>query len=409
MRRAFATELRDGPDPAASRSAADCAILAVVGDGMAGSHGVAAKVFGALGDAGGQRARDRAGRLGAQHLGGHRGQATRRARCAPCTRASTCRRTRSRSALIGPGIVGARAPRPARLAARAAARADARSTCGCAASSTSKRMLLADGEIELGGWREALQAQRRGRADLARVRAATCTAEHLPHAVIIDCSASAEVAAPLPRLARGRHPRRDAEQEGQQRRRSATTSRCKDGAPRRRHALPLRGDRRRRPAGDPDAARPARDRRRGRARSRASSPARSPTSSTSTTASSRSRRSCATAKQKGYTEPDPRDDLSGTDVARKLIILAREIGLDARARRRHGREPGAGGARRLHGRGVPRAAARATTPRCASATPRPRRPARCCATSAALDAAAGRATVGLGAARAHATRSPTSR
>ena len=34
-----------------------------------------------------------------------------------------------------------------------------------------------------------------------------------------------------------------------------------------------------------------------------------------------------TAKQKGYTEPDPRDDLSGTDVARKLIILGREIGL----------------------------------------------------------------------------------
>ncbi len=33
------------------------------------------------------------------------------------------------------------------------------------------------------------------------------------------------------------------------------------------------------------------------------------------------------AKQKGYTEPDPRDDLSGTDVARKLIILGREIGM----------------------------------------------------------------------------------
>ena len=33
------------------------------------------------------------------------------------------------------------------------------------------------------------------------------------------------------------------------------------------------------------------------------------------------------AKHKGYTEPDPRDDLSGTDVARKLIILAREVGL----------------------------------------------------------------------------------
>ena len=34
------------------------------------------------------------------------------------------------------------------------------------------------------------------------------------------------------------------------------------------------------------------------------------------------------AKAQGFTEPDPRDDLSGKDVARKLVILAREIGLD---------------------------------------------------------------------------------
>ncbi len=32
------------------------------------------------------------------------------------------------------------------------------------------------------------------------------------------------------------------------------------------------------------------------------------------------------ARSLGYTEPDPRDDLSGTDVARKLVILAREAG-----------------------------------------------------------------------------------
>jgi aspartokinase/homoserine dehydrogenase 1 len=33
------------------------------------------------------------------------------------------------------------------------------------------------------------------------------------------------------------------------------------------------------------------------------------------------------ARTKGYTEPDPRDDLSGKDVARKAVILAREAGL----------------------------------------------------------------------------------
>lgn len=33
------------------------------------------------------------------------------------------------------------------------------------------------------------------------------------------------------------------------------------------------------------------------------------------------------AKDKGFTEPDPRDDLSGMDVARKVLILAREAGM----------------------------------------------------------------------------------
>jgi len=33
------------------------------------------------------------------------------------------------------------------------------------------------------------------------------------------------------------------------------------------------------------------------------------------------------AMEKGFTEPDPRDDLAGMDVARKVLILAREVGI----------------------------------------------------------------------------------
>jgi aspartokinase/homoserine dehydrogenase 1 len=33
------------------------------------------------------------------------------------------------------------------------------------------------------------------------------------------------------------------------------------------------------------------------------------------------------AKAQGFTEPDPRDDLSGADVARKILILSREVGV----------------------------------------------------------------------------------
>lgn len=37
-------------------------------------------------------------------------------------------------------------------------------------------------------------------------------------------------------------------------------------------------------------------------------------------------RAVAIARDRGYTEPDPREDLGGTDVARKAVVLARELG-----------------------------------------------------------------------------------
>jgi len=37
-------------------------------------------------------------------------------------------------------------------------------------------------------------------------------------------------------------------------------------------------------------------------------------------------RAVAIARERGFTEPDPREDLRGTDVARKLTIVARELG-----------------------------------------------------------------------------------
>ena len=97
VRRAFDAELRDGQIQHVEVGLG-MSILAVVGDGMAGAHGVAAKVFNSLGRCRHQRAGHRAGRIRAQYFGGGRRQGAAPRRCAPCMPRSICRRTRCPSA-----------------------------------------------------------------------------------------------------------------------------------------------------------------------------------------------------------------------------------------------------------------------------------------------------------------------
>ncbi len=83
------------------------------------------------------------------------------------------------------------------------------------ALASSRRMLLGTRAIGLDDWREPW-ARSDTPLDLdAFVR--HVKAEHIPHAVIIDCSASAEVAGRYAEWLAAGHPRRHAQQEGQHR------------------------------------------------------------------------------------------------------------------------------------------------------------------------------------------------
>ena len=187
----------------------------------------------------------------------------------------------------------------------------------------SGEMVLAGGEIDPARWREAPGAVRQP-ADLAAF-ARHIQADHLPHAVIIDCSASAEVARHYHDwLAAGIHvvtPNKKANSGPLEYYESLKDARRAAGT----HYLyeATVG------AGLP-VIQTLRDLR------ETGDEVRSVEGIFSGTLAylfnvydGREAFSSIvrTAKQKGYTEPDPRDDLSGTDVARKLIILGREIGL----------------------------------------------------------------------------------
>jgi bifunctional aspartokinase / homoserine dehydrogenase 1 len=299
-----------------------CCILAAVGDGMAGQPGIAARFFGALGTAGvnvraiAQGSSER--NISVVIDGADATRALRAVHSGFYLSSQTLS-----IGVIGPGLVGgALLDQIAGQAAELRDRWDLDLRVRAIAGSA--RMLLADRRIELDGWRDALAAT--GRATDLGALADHVDAEHLPHAVIIDCTASEAVARRYPEwLRRGIHivtPNkrantaelafyRELEQTGRAAGRhylyEATV-----GA-----GLPIiqtirdlihTGDRVLEIEGILsgtlsylfnafDGDRPFSE-------------------------------IVAEARRRGYTEPDPRDDLSGMDVARKLVILGREIGLD---------------------------------------------------------------------------------
>ena len=194
----------------------DISVLAAVGDGMAGTPGVAARLFGALARAQvniraiAQGASERNISVAIASRDAHP-RAARRARQFLALAADDLDR-RDR---LGQGRRGA-AWTTARGAFRACA-AKPGSTCACAPWRTA-------GTCGWTNWARtpatgsSAAAQSRRDCDLDQFAAHVHT-EHLPHAIIIDCSASDAVAAHYADWLAQRHPRGHAEQAG--RRRSA--------------------------------------------------------------------------------------------------------------------------------------------------------------------------------------------
>ena len=319
VRRAFDAELRDGQIQRVDVGLG-LSILAVVGDGMAGAHGVAAKVFNSLGDAAisvraiAQGASER--NISVVVDGRGAAKALRAVHAAFYLSPNTLS-----IGLIGPGTVGRvfieqLATQIDRLRAL---NLDLR-VRGIAGS---KRMLLAETAIDLHRWKEQLESDG-APLDLERF-ANHVQADYIPHTVLIDCTASAEVAAQYGSwLGRGIHvvtPNKKANsgplpyyrslQEASRAAGSHYLYEATVGA-----GLPvIQTLRDLRETGDDIT----------RIEGIFSGTLAylfnvfDGTESFSAIVKA--------AKLKGYTEPDPRDDLSGMDVARKLIILGREMGL----------------------------------------------------------------------------------
>lgn len=319
VRRAFAAELELGQIQSIEVQHG-CSIIAVVGDGMAGMPGLAAKFFATLGRAGinikaiAQGSSER--NISAVIDGEEATRALRAAHSGFYLSAETLS-----VGLIGPGNVGGV------LLEQMAAQAGAlHQNFGLdfrvRGIATSTRMLLAERSVDLANWQAEFES---GSEPLSWERFTThVNAEHLPHGVMVDCSASSEVAGryldwfrqglhvvtPNKKAASGKLAYYDELHIARRQHNARFLYETTVGA-----ALPIVDTLRDlRQTGDDilsiegifsgtlaylfnvyDGSEPF---------------------------SAIVRQ----ARDSGYTEPDPRDDLSGMDVARKVIILAREMG-----------------------------------------------------------------------------------
>jgi bifunctional aspartokinase / homoserine dehydrogenase 1 len=319
VRRAFDAELRDGQIQHVE-IALGMSILAVVGDGMAGAHGVAAKVFNSLGDAAisvraiAQGASER--NISVVVDGKGAAKALRAVHAAFYLSPNTLS-----IGLIGPGTVGR--VLLAQIATQLDRLRELNLDLRVRGIASSKRMLLEETSIDLTRWSERM-AEAGEPLDLQKF-VNHVQADYVPHTAIIDCTASAIIADQYRDwLARGIHlvtPNKKANSGSlpyyralQEAKRSAGTHYLYEatvGA-----GLPVIHTLRDLHSTGDDIT---------QIEGIFSGTLAYLFNVFDGTESFSS--IVRAAKAKGYTEPDPRDDLSGVDVARKLIILGREMGL----------------------------------------------------------------------------------
>ena len=317
VEQAFASEVQQG-EVQRVEIVPGCSILAAVGDTMAQTPGIAAKFFGALGKAG---VNIRAIAQGSSE----------RNISAVIDRSASTRALRAVHAgfylsnqalsvgVIGPGLVGGALLR--QLEAQAPVLRDQfKIDLRIRGIMNTDRMVLHDAGLPLAKWREML----RDSTTVSQLDAfaSHIQSEHLPHSVIIDCTASEAIAERyLGWLSRGIHVVTPNKRAG-----AGPAERYRElrrlGRERRRHFLyeATVG------AGLPVIT-TLRDLIQTGDRVAQIEGVLSGTLSYvfNTFDGSRSFSDVVReAKRLGYTEPDPRDDLSGMDVARKLVILARE-------------------------------------------------------------------------------------